>query len=78
MPADLPQSDHDLLIRVHERVMSLQQMLQVKTNEDAGREKRIEDLEKWRANMAGRLSVIASFSGALSGVVTALIVKYIN
>lgn len=73
----IPSNDHDWIIRIHERLVVLQQdrTVQVQVNTEHG--KRIADLEQWRSNEAGqqmvRLRQAAITSSIISSVVSSVV-----
>ena len=77
-----PTDDHDLLIRVHERVTSIQQQLSTdKTQQalkDQERDRRIEALELWRSNLTGRFTVIVAASTLVGGFIVQLVTAWIR
>lgn len=73
-------TDHDLLIRLHERIISLQSQLQtyMLANQDYG--KRIDALEQFKASYAGTQSVNLRnntiLTTVLSGVIVGVLVYF--
>lgn len=62
--------DHDLLVRIDERVDTILE----KVKEQNGRVKAI---ELWKANLKGKLAIIAVVGGAAAGLILELIKKHI-
>lgn len=77
MPDNIPQSDHDLLIRVHERVTAIQQGMDGQKLSIAQNRKDIEELQTWRARLEGQWKATARTSAIISSIISSVIASLI-
>lgn len=77
-----PATDHDTLIRVHERLISLQEQI---ASYERGQsslhnsiESRIKAIEQWKANLNGRFTVIATFSAFAGSILGAILINILK
>lgn len=78
----MQQSDHDTLIRVHERVVSIQDQLgSDRTSQKdlhAGIEARVKAIESWKDNMSGRFIVIATVAAFVGSILATVVINLIQ
>lgn len=78
----MQQSDHDTLIRVHERVVSINDQLGIdRTNQKelhTNMETRVKTIETWKDNMSGRLAIIAIISAFAGSILATVVISLIQ
>lgn len=82
MPDQLSQSDHDNIIRIHERLVSMDEKLnaeqrnQTKLHDNL--EARVKSVEDWKQNMSGRFAVIATVAAFAGSIVATIVINLIQ
>lgn len=83
-------SDHDLLIRLDERTLSIEATIKAMAKENSERiskmeirlddleTKRIQPLEAWKQNMMGRLTVIVTIAAFVASFLAQFILRDIH
>jgi CII-binding regulator of phage lambda lysogenization HflD len=78
----LPKDDHDLLVRIHERLIALKDNLRDSEQKVQNLSDRVGLLERWQQNQDGRQQAMirqsATVSSIISTVVSALIVYFLT
>jgi hypothetical protein len=69
-----PNNDHDLLIRLHERIIALQQQIQAFIQSQSGLIVRVEKLEAAQASLSGEKTIYIWVRNFFSSIVGGIIV----
>jgi hypothetical protein len=72
----IPANDHDLLIRVHERVTSIQSQIISYSENYKTLSKRVEDIERWKDNLMGKFSVIVVVASLIGGILSQIVISW--